>query len=296
MANKKSVTLALGSGGARGIAHIGVIKWLEENDYAIQSVSGSSIGSLIGGIYAAGKLDLFEEWVCSLGKIDILTYLDLTFSSDGVIKGEKIMKALKELIGEVNIEDLPIPFTAVATDMEREKEVWINKGPLFDAIRASISMPLFFTPFEYKDSLLIDGGVLNPIPIAPTLSDMTELTIAVDLHGPAENEIEAEESSDSLAELFSPIKAKVQNFLHKLAPSLASKAQGNWGIYTTAQKSLDMMQGAIARHKLATYPPDILIELPKNSCHTLEFDKASQLIQLGYDKTEEIVSKTAIPR
>ena len=291
---KKTVTLALGSGGARGIAHIGVIKWLEENDYSIQSVAGSSVGSLVGGVYAAGELDVFEEWVCGLSKIDILSYLDLTFSTDGVISGEKIINTLKDLIGDVNIEDLPIPFTAVATDIEREKEVWINKGSLFDAIRASISMPLFFTPFNYKGAQLIDGGVLNPVPIAPTLSDHTQLTIAVDLHGPAENKLEETESKDSISELFSPIKEKVQNFLSNLTPSLTSSFKTQWGMYNTAQKSLDMMQGAIARHKLATYPPDILIELPKNACQTLEFDKAQQLIDLGYNKTKEIINKSQV--
>ena len=139
----KTVSLILGSGGARGLAHIGVIHWLEENNYTIKSISGSSIGALIGGVYAAGKLDEFEQWVCALTKLDILSLLDISWSSSGLVHGDKIINTLVDLVGNQIIEDLPIPFTAVATDISKEKEVWINSGSLFDAIRASISLPLF---------------------------------------------------------------------------------------------------------------------------------------------------------
>ena len=184
MSNKgKTVSLVLGSGGARGLAHIGIIRWLEEHDYQIKSVSGCSMGALVGGIYAAGKLDEFERWIRALTTLDILTFLDVTFRRGGFVKGEKIINTLKRLTGDQLIEDLPIPYTAVAVDIVREKEVWIDKGPLFDAIRASISLPFFFTPFQHHGITLIDGGVLNPVPIAPTFKDLTDLTIAVNLGG-----------------------------------------------------------------------------------------------------------------
>ena len=185
--NKKTVSLVLGSGGARGLAHIGVIHWLEENGFKIESISGCSMGALIGGIYAAGKLNDFESWVRAIKKVDIVTLLDLSWKKSGLVKGDKIINTLTEIVGDVVIEDLPIKYTAVAADILNEKEIWMNSGRLFDAIRASISLPLFFTPFRYKDIDLIDGGVLNPVPIAPTFSDATDLTIAVNLGGKVDN-------------------------------------------------------------------------------------------------------------
>ena len=139
------------------------------------------MGSLVGGIYAAGKLNEFEQWVRAITRFDILTYMDFSFSKSGFVKGGRLMKALSDLVGDRLIEDLPIKFTAVAADIEHSKEIWLNTGSLFDAIRASISIPLLFTPFFYRDAVLIDGGILNPVPIAPTFHDDTDLTIAVNL-------------------------------------------------------------------------------------------------------------------
>ncbi len=169
----KTVSLVLGSGGARGLAHIGIIHWLEENDYKIQSIAGSSIGALIGGIYAAGKLDEYEQWVRSITKVDIVTLLDLSWEKSGLVRGDKVINTLINLVGDRLIENLPISYTAIATDIKGQKEIWIKSGRLFDAIRASISIPLLFTPFKYKGVVLVDGGVLNPVPIAPTCGDET---------------------------------------------------------------------------------------------------------------------------
>ena len=143
---KTTVSLVLGSGGARGLAHIGVIRWLEENNFEIKSISGCSIGSLIGGVYAAGKLDQLEEWMTSLKKTDIASLLDLSWGSGGIFKGDKIINTLVGFLEDIQIENLPLPYTAVAVDIVTEKEVWINSGSLFEAIRASVSLPLFFTP------------------------------------------------------------------------------------------------------------------------------------------------------
>ncbi len=188
--NRKTVSLVLGSGGARGLAHIGVIHWLEENDFKIKSIVGCSIGAVIGGIYAAGKLDVYEQWVRTLTKVDIVTLLDLSWEKSGLVRGEKLVNTLIGLVGEKLIEDLPISFTAVATDLRGQKEVWIRSGSLFDAMRASFAIPLFFTPFKLKGVDLVDGGILNPVPIAPTSCDGTDMTIAVNLNGPAESPIE----------------------------------------------------------------------------------------------------------
>ena len=283
MANqkKKTVSLVLGSGGARGVAHIGVIRWLEENNYEIKSISGCSIGSFIGGAYAVGKLDAVEKILRKVEKADIVKMLDPSWGDGGLFKGEKLMKEMVKVFGKTDIEDLPIPYTAVATDIELEKEVWMNSGSLFDAIRASISLPLFFTPFDYKGTKLIDGGVLNPVPIAPTFNDETDLTIAVNLGGPKEiikekPTLKKDSNEFSFADSFNDI---VHNFQKGATQSL--------GMYDVADKAFDTMQGAIARQKIAAYPPDVLIEIARNACGTLDFDKSAEMIDLGYKKTKE---------
>ena len=211
--NEKTVSLVLGSGGARGLAHIGVIHWLEENGFKIESISGCSMGALIGGVYAAGKLDDFENWVQAITKIDIVTLLDLSWKKSGLVKGDKIINTLTELVGDVVIEDLPIKYTAVAADIINEEEVWMNSGSLFDAIRASISLPLFFTPFRHKGINLIDGGVLNPVLIAPTFSDATDLTIAVNLGGKVDNKEKIIIDNNSISKNESPFTKKVTEFV-----------------------------------------------------------------------------------
>ena len=181
MSEKKTVSLVLGSGGARGYAHIGVIETLLEHGYEIKSVSGSSMGSLIGGLYTCGKLDVFKEWILGLDLLDVAKLVDFSFTGTGIIQVDKVFHVIEEMIGDVMIEDLPIPFTSVATDLIKQKEVWIQKGRLIDAIRASIAIPTVFTPKKVAERYLIDGGVLNPLPIAPTVADDTDSTIAVNL-------------------------------------------------------------------------------------------------------------------
>jgi len=283
---KTTVSLVLGSGGARGLAHIGVIRWLEEHHYEIKSVVGCSIGSLIGGLYVAGKLDELENWILSINKLDIANLLDLSWGKGGFIRGDKIIHKVIDLLGDIEIENLPIPFTAVAADIITEKEVWINKGMLINAIRASISLPLFFSPVRYKGRLLIDGGVLNPVPIAPTFTDDTDLTIAVNLGGDLiidhTNQLDKEGENKGRTNFQQDIKRFIQAFnkAHK------KRRTKNWGMYEIADKAFDTMQSTIARLKIASYPPDIDIEIARNACGILEFDRAAEMIQLGYDKAK----------
>ena len=284
---QKNISLVLGSGGARGLAHIGVIHWLEEHDFHIQSVSGCSMGALIGGIYAAGKLDEYESWVRAITKADIVKLLDLSWGKSGLVKGDKIINTLTELVGDVVIEDLPVSFTAVATDILHGKEVWINSGNLFDAIRASISLPLFFTPFKYKGVDLIDGGVLNPVPIAPTFSDTTDLTIAVSLGGKAVSKVEATVDTESTNENTGPFTRKITAFVESLKSPTDRNIKKDWGAYEIANQAFEAMQGTIARQKLAAYPAEHLIEIARNACGTLEFDRASEMIELGYNRAQE---------
>ncbi|MFW2441098.1 MAG: patatin-like phospholipase family protein [Arenicellales bacterium] len=290
--DRKSVSLVLGSGGARGLAHIGVIQWLEENGYEIKSISGCSMGALIGGIYAAGKLDTFEQWVRSITKLEIVALLDLSWGKSGLVKGDKIINTLVDLVGNQKIEDLPVSFTAVAVDIKHEKEIWINSGRLFDAIRASISLPLFFTPFDYHGSLLIDGGVLNPVPIAPTFGDYTDLTIAVNLGGPP---AEIDNHQVGISEIppvqDSLIQQNINHFIKSLQQSATKSTAGkDWDVYDVAMQAFEAMQSTIARAKLAAYPPDLTINIARNVCRTLEFDRADEMIKLGYSKIRQVLS------
>jgi NTE family protein len=287
--DNKEISLVLGSGGARGLAHIGVIRWLEENGYQIKSISGCSMGAVVGGIYAAGKLPEFEQWVCAIKKMDIISLLDISWRKHGLVKGDKIIDTLIDLVGDQKIEELPIPYTAVAADVTGEKEVWLQSGSLFAAIRASISLPMFFTPFAINGVDLIDGGVLNPVPIAPTFSDQTDMTIAVNLGGPAERlppkEIKDVEKKSSV------FHDKISRYINKFQSSLTTDTILDLSAYEVANQAFDAMQGTIARQKLAAYPPDHIIEIPRNACGTFEFDRASEMIELGYNSAQESLAK-----
>ena len=280
----KSLSLILGSGGARGMAHIGVIRWLEEHDYKIASISGCSMGALVGGIYACGKLAEFTDWLRALDKLDIVKLLDVTLSDGGFVKGDRIIETLKELVGNHLIEELPITFTAVAANIEDEKEVWLNRGPVFDAIRASISLPLFFTPAQLGEQRLLDGDILNPVPIAPTFNDATSLKLAVNLNG--KPLAYAQPVKAVTVEGQNGLREKVQTYIEGLARRSVSKVDIDMDMFDIANQTFDAMQGAIARHKLAIYPPDVVVEIPRNACGTLEFDRAEEMVELGYESAE----------
>lgn len=284
--DKKTVSLVLGSGGARGLAHIGIIQVLEEKGYEIKSIAGCSIGALVGGVYAAGKLDEYEEWVRNLKKMDIVNMMDIAWEGGGLVKGDKIVQKMVDIVGDLQIEDLPIKFTAVATELESGMEVWISKGRLFDAIRSSISLPLFFTPVERRENLLVDGGVVNPVPIAPTFDDDTDLTIAVNLGGKPKQE---QSTSKELVPVENPTKppGKFKRWMKKVKSKVSRRWDKYLGTYDVAYQTFDAMQSTIARQKLAAYPPDLVIEIPRNACKTLEFDRADEMIALGRKVAEE---------
>lgn len=293
--SKKTVSLVLGSGGARGLAHIGIIRELEDQDYEIASIAGCSIGAMIGGIYAAGKLDEYEQWLSGITKLDVLKLLDISWGRRGLVKGDKIINALKDVVGDRDIESLPIPFTAIATDIGSGREIWLRSGPLFDAIRASISLPMFFTPFEHMGMQLIDGGVVNPVPIAPTFNDHTDMTIAINLGGSPTDEVTpSNDPPEAPKKDVSRVTSWINSMVEDLHDSLTSKEnEDDWGAYDVANQAFDAMQATIARQKLASYPPDQLIEIPRNICTTLEFDRAAELIELGRRKMRDHLSTRA---
>ena len=289
MAGSKTVSLVLGIGGARGLAHIGVIQWLTENGYDIRSIAGSSMGALIGGIYAAGKLPVYTKWVSALERMQVLRLLDPAFGRGGIFKGERIMGVLRELIGDFEIGDLPVSFTAVATDLESGEEVWLREGKLFDAIRASIATPLIFTSFNCNGRKLFDGGLVNPVPIAPTLNDKTELTVAVSLSGP----IESRPPPPPTAPIpeGNTYRQRIQAFIDSLHISKPPAAPAQ-GIFDIAFASMETMQGTIAQLRLAAFSPDVMIEIPRNACGLFEYWRAQEMIALGRERTARAFAAT----
>lgn len=274
MKNKKRVSLVLGSGGARGYAHIGVIEELEQRDYEIVSISGASMGALIGGFYACGKLQEYKEWVLGLDVIELGTLLDFSFKSEGLIKGEKLFEQLSKIVGKQNIESLPIPLTIVATDILHKKEKWFQSGDLLEAIRASISIPTFFTPIKKEGMILADGGILNPLPVAPTMSDKSDLIIAVNLYGdvPLPNIKKSKEEKRRLDRFTELFYSMFQNRFSK---------NENLNMFDVLDKTFDTMQYTLTNYRLGGYPPDILIDIPKDVCNTYDFHRAAEVIKVG---------------
>jgi NTE family protein len=286
--HNKTVSLVLGSGGARGIAHIGIIHWLVENGYQIQSIAGSSIGALIGGMYAVGKLDAYTKWVMALQKVDVIRLLDISFARKGLIKGNRIIEVLRKLIGDHNIEGLPISYTAVATDLHEQQEVWFNRGPLFDAIRASIAIPTIFTPHSYMGTQFLDGSLVNPVPVAPTLHDKTDITIAVDLNGKAQPEREKQTGTSNCANRDSSVgngngyHQRIIQFINGLQPKQQTPAIKELTLYEIIAKSMETMQAKITRVQLAAYSPDAVVVIPASVCSFYEFYRAKEMIDYGY--------------
>ncbi|NND46950.1 MAG: serine protease [Woeseiaceae bacterium] len=281
----KSISLVLGSGGARGHAHIGVIRAIEERGVEIRNIAGTSMGAVIGGIYAADKLDTYVDWANQLGKNDVVRLLDFSFTWTSIFKGERIIEVLRELIGDCRIEDLDRGFTAVATSLDDQREIWLTSGPLFRAIRASTAVPGVFAPVELNGMMLVDGGLVNPIPIAPTLTDSTDLTIAVNLSGvtekyrpPAAKHEKAESTSDK------GYREKISAFISSMMDDEES-GETKPDAADLLVKSIDVMQGAIARLKLAAYTPDKVIDVPRDACSFFEFNRAEEMADLGYAKT-----------
>lgn len=302
----KRVALVLGSGGARGYAHIGVIDELEARGYQIVALSGCSMGALIAGVYAAGQLSGYRDWVTELDYFDVLRLVDVTWSPMGAMRASKVMMKLEGLIGDLQLEDLPIPLTTVATDLVRQREVWFQNGPLLQAIRASIAVPGIITPVHIGDQILVDGGLMNPLPIIPTVSSHADLVLAVNAtaqsHHPVQledllpPEAAAEEQAreQALEAQGRGFGAWIGGVRDRMFPSTGEEEeapenessrqrarQRAWSKLDMILASFDITQGALAKYKVAGYPPDILIDIPKTVCGAYEFHRAEALIKLG---------------
>lgn len=288
----KTVSLVLGSGGARGHTHIGVIKAIEERGLAIRNIAGTSMGSVIGGIYAAGELDTYTAWAEALSKGDVVKLLDLSFSRTSLFKGERVFDVLRELIGERNIEDLDRGFVAVAADIDQQKEVWLTRGPLFPSIKASTAVPGVFDPVEIGGRTLVDGGLVNPIPIAPTLNDATDLTIAVNLDSITERYEQPAPKEEARAQNRG-YQQRIAEFIGDLLGSDESPSDPP-DAAELLTRSLDLMQGAIARLKLAAYTPDKVVEIPRDACTFFEFHRAAEMADLGYQRANQALDELGL--
>jgi NTE family protein len=279
---KKSISLVLGSGGARGYAHIGVIEVLEKHGYEIKSISGSSMGALIGALYACGKLEEYKKWVLNLDLFEVIKLIDFSFAKSGMIKGDKVFDVIANIIGDIKIQDLPISFTAVATDLTTQKEVWFQKGSLLDAIRASIAIPTIFTPIELGSRILVDGGILNPLPTVPVLSDQTDLTIAVNLNG---DKVEKKSSKKDI----NSFEEKLTKFLEENF-SMSLKKDKSINYFTIVSQTIETAQNLITRYELAAHQPDLIIDIPKNICDFYDFDEAKEIIEYGRETAQKRIA------
>jgi NTE family protein len=291
----RRVALALGSGGARGYAHIGVIHELQDRGYQIVGIAGSSMGALVGGLQAAERLDEFADWARSLTQRSILRLLDPSITAAGVLRAEKILDAVRDILGAATIEELPIPYTAVATDLLAGKSVWLQRGPVDEAIRASIAIPGVIAPHVIDGRLLADGGILDPLPMAPIAAVNADLTIAVSLSGSetlADAEPEPRPTTEWLNRMLSSTSALLDSptaraVLDRFGASSAEDAEDSesepprLGGFEVMNRTIDIAQAALARHTLAAYPPDLLIEVPRSACRGLEFHRAAEVIETG---------------
>jgi NTE family protein len=308
----KRVALALGSGGARGYAHIGVIDVLHARGYDIVGIAGSSMGALVGGLEAAGKLDEFADWAKSLTQRAVLRLLDPAITAAGVLRAEKILDAVRDILGAVTIEELPIPYTAVSTDLLSGKSVWLQRGPVDAAIRASIAIPGVITPHVFDGRLLADGGILDPLPMAPIAAVNADLTIAVSLAGseaggryePTETEPWA--TTEWLTRMWRSTTALFESSRSVTLPDEtasddelvdASKEDvvPKLGSFEVMNRTIDIAQAALARHTLAAYPPDVLIEVPRTACRSLEFYRAAEVIDIGRELAAAVLDELEKP-
>ncbi len=288
----KNVALVLGSGGARGIAHIGVIEELEDNGYTITSIAGSSMGAVVGAIYASGELDHYKSWMCNLDRYKVFNLMDFTLTSQGFIKGERVFNEIKKFVSARNIEDLRIPFCAVAVDISGSKEHVFSEGDLFGAIRASVAIPSVLTPVYLNDMVLIDGGVLNPLPVDKVARNENDILVAIDLNGPGDYHLEKKIEAKRQKEL----KREEGKWLSKLNRHFndffsSDEKQKKHDYFDIMNGSIDLMQTKLTNVILQKNRPDMVMHVPKNAAKTYEFFKAEELINYGRQEAKKMIAK-----
>lgn len=301
---KKNIALVLSSGGARGLAHIGVIDELVERGYNITSIAGSSMGAFVGGLYATGNLDKFRDWVVNLDKLNIFNLIDFTLSSQGFIRGEKVFDKMRKLkmIPDANIEELPIKYVAIASDIINNQEIIFTDGDLFKAIRASISIPNVFTPIASNGGVLVDGGVLNPIPINRISRSDNDILIAVDLNSlvpfikpnlpkkKKEHEVVHSEKVNKLIKKWDDLFSShhKENIEKPIAKDL------KLGYFDIMVRSIQLMQSTLSQQTIDKYPPDVLVSISKYACSVFEFYKGEEMIAYGREACKKALDSAGL--
>ncbi len=280
----RDVALVLSSGGARGLAHIGAIEELLAHGYRISSIAGCSMGALVGGVYAAGKLAEFQEWMKTIDRKKMLELTDFSLSLNHIVKGKRIIEAIMEFVPDMPIESLPIPYCAVATDMKAGREVIFSKGSLFEAIRASISLPSFYEPVQRDGMILIDGGVINPIPLNRVKRQPGDMLVGIDVSG---HDYKTQwEEMHRLTEWQKNDKSLKAKILDKLIPD---NIEFNYYTMLSRASSLMIRQNSILMAKLMK--PDMLVDIQMTRYGSFDFDKSEKLIAIGRQKTALAISK-----
>lgn len=285
----KKVALVLSSGGARGVAHVGVIKELLDNGYEISAISGSSMGAVVGAVYVKGQLDAYEKWLCDLDRLGVFKLLDFTLSIQGFVRGEKVFREMRRFIDDCNIEDLEIPFSAVACDLINRREVVFNQGSLYDALRASAAVPSVLTPSIINNAEIVDGGVLNPIPIRYVKRTPNDLLVISDVNAPIPYEMPRAFDKPDKQNFYSKKLNEFLNQWNALFPkNKAPKKRLSY--FEVIAKSVDLMQDKIAEAIIKESKPDVLIQISRDAASTFEFYRAEELIEAGRIATKKTLS------
>jgi NTE family protein len=285
----QKVALVLSSGGARGMAHIGVIESLLKNGYEISSIAGSSIGAVVGAFYAAGKLDEYREWLEQLDRLDVFNLIDFTFSVQGFVKGEKVFKSLEKIMPDQQIEDLRIPYCALATDIQEKKEAVFESGSVYRAMKASVAIPTVIKPVRIDGKNYLDGGVTNPIPIDHVKRNEGDILVVSNVNAilpyikvVADDKKEKQENDS--------YNKKIQQFINKwsnLLPGGGTETRNKLGFFDILNDSIDLMQDKLTSLMLEKHRPDLLINTSRDACSTFEFYKAREIIAAGENAFEK---------
>lgn len=281
--NKKDVALVLSSGGARGLAHIGAIEELIDRGYHIRSIAGTSMGALVAGMYATGNLERFKEWMTTMDRKKILSLTDFELGFDHLVKGRRIIDALKEIVPDVRIEDLPIPYSAVATDWESGHEVVFTEGSLYSAIRASISLPAFFSPVKTGNKILIDGGITNPLPLNRVKRSHGDLLVAVNVSG---HDYLGQSRMKRLIEKREMEGSRAMRLLKRIMPE---NVHPEFNIYTLLNRTSSIMIHQNSQLAIRLTPPDILVDISMKRYGGFDYDKSTRLVNIGRKRMKEAI-------
>jgi NTE family protein len=286
---QQKVSLVLSGGGARGIAHIGVIEELENQGFDIFSVSGTSMGALVGGVFALGKMEELKNWLFTLDKMKIFNLIDFNFNSQGLVKGDRVFNKMKEFISDALIEDLKIYYAAVASDIVNKKEVVFTSGSIFNAIRASIAIPTVFTPVKTENGLLVDGGIMNNIPINHAKRLPNDILVVVNVNADVpvcKTPVSPLENIGSIAKY----QQKLKDFYHHLRNNYPSNHEDHLGYFSLITKTFSLMTNHLDQMTLENYSPDVLINISRESCSTFDFYRAEDLVEIGRQAAVESIN------